>query len=303
MQRMSSHTKRIERRAMLAFAAAAVIACVAGRCYADDVDATVVSLLRNGGFEDGVADRPFSWLVSVVPAEGASALWDDQVSRTGLRSVQLSTSTRYTSEPYNNWSQNISEPLGGKRVVVRGYVKGHNVENAALWLQCFQRGSAIPIATAASNETQPLQGSFGWTEREVSLYVPQTTDLVVVRLALIGTGTVWFDDVVVEVVEPEVRKPPGPSQPTTEQTAAPEAETAELAAALESVAEENRKLQTANEQLAGQIDHLADRVQSLQTFLEEIQAAGPVSIETSLPFIIPPRNIPSRSKRLGAGTD
>jgi len=300
---MSSHAKKIERCAVAAFTAAAVVVCMCAWCCADEVETAVASLLRNGGFEDGDGDGPFSWLVSVVPAEGASSLWDDQVSHSGLRSVQLSTATRYTSEPYNNWSQNIGEPLGGKRVVVRGHVKGHNVESAALWLQCFQRGSAIPIAATASNDTQPLQGSFGWTEQEASLYVPQTTDLVVVRLALIGTGTVWFDDIVMEVVEREARQPPVPSQPTTERTAAPEADTAELAAALDSVAEENRKLREANEQLSRQIDQLADRVQSLQTFLEEMQAAGPVSTETSLPFIIPSRNIPSRSRRLGTGTD
>jgi len=300
---MSGHVKRIKRHVIAVFAAAVVVVCMAGWCCADDVGTAVASLLQNGGFEDGGGGGPFSWLVSVVSAEGASSLWDDQVSRGGLRSVQLSTATRYTSEPYNNWSQNIGEPLGGKHVVVRGYVKGHNVENAVLWLQCFQRGSAIPIADTASNKMQPLHGSFGWTEQEASLYVPQSTDLVIVRLALIGTGTVWFDDIVMEIVEPETRQPPVPSRPSSEQTAAPEADTTELAAALESVAEQNRKLCEANEQLSRQIDQLAQRVQSLQTFLEEMQAAGPVSTETSLPFIIPPRNIPSRSKRLGTGTD
>jgi hypothetical protein len=291
------------RRAALGFAAAAVAICMAGWCCAASVDATVVSPLRNGGFEDGVGEGPFSWLVSVAQAEGALSLWDDEVSRSGLRSVQLSTSTEYASEPYNNWSQNVSEPLGGKRVTVRGFIKGHNVQDAVLWLQCFHRGSSIPIAAVASNETQPLQGNFGWTEREVSLYVPQASDLVVVRMALVGTGTVWFDDIVMEVVDPEAKEPPVPDKSVTKQTAEPEDGPDELAVALESVAEENRKLRDANEQLAGQIDHLADRVQSLQTFLEEMQAAGAGSTETSLPFIIPPRNIPSRGGRSNVGPE
>ncbi len=301
---MSRHAEMTGHRAALVFAAAAVmVVCTAGWCYAASVDATVASPLRNGGFENGTGEGPVTWLSSVAPAEGASALWDDQVSLNGLRSIQLTTSTQYASEPYNNWSQNIGEPLGGKRVTVRGYVKGHSVQDAVLWLQCFHSGSSIPIAAVASNETQPLQGSFGWTEREVSLYVPQATDLVVLRLALVGTGTVWFDDIVMEVVDPEAEKPPVPGKSTTEQTDESEDETNELAVALKSIAEENRKLRDANEQLSRQIDHLADRVQSLQTFLEEMQAAGADSTQTSLPFIIPPRNIPSRGERSSAGPE
>jgi len=283
----------------LSIVALAAVAAVSGQCNGSDLETEAVSLVRNASFENGTGDMPFSWLVSIAPAEGASAAWDDKISYNGLRSVQLSTAEPYPTEPYNNWSQNIDVPLGGKRVTVSGYVKGRLVNDAALWLQCFQRGSATPIATVASNEMHPLQGDFGWTERQVSLYVPQGTDLVVVRLTLIGTGTVWFDDIVMEVEEPPVQKPQSAGV-HSERESGSGARTAELADALETVAQENRKLRAANEQLSKQIDLLAERVKSLQTFLEESQTVKPPSTEKSVPFIVPPRNVPSRTNRFGA---
>ncbi len=282
-------------------AAAAMLVYAARWSVAEDTGATPASLLRNGGFEDGLGERPFLWTVSIVPAEGASAVWDDKVSRSGLRSVQLSTATRYPSEPYNNWNQSVVRPLAGKDVTVRGFVKGHNVEGAALWLQCFQRGSTISLATAASNETQPLQGSFGWTEQEVSLRVPQGTDFIVVRLTLIGTGTVWFDDIVMEVVEQDGHEPPKEGAPDEQESDSVE-QTGALTAALEAVAEENRKLRATNEQLSEQIDQLSERVEALQMVLEQLQASEQPTTEPGLPFTVPPRNIPARRARSGSGT-
>jgi len=290
---MPTQSSSITRRAMLLAVSTALLVPAVGSSRTGRAGAEPVSLVRNGGFEQGVGERPFSWLVSVAEAEGASALWDDQVSHSGLRSVKLSTSTEYSSEPFNNWSQNIEEPLADKRVTVRGFVKGHDVQSAALWLQCFRRGYAVAVSSVMSSETAPLLGSFGWTEQEASVYVPQDTGLVVVRLVLVGTGTVWFDDITIEVAGPLADRGADEDQPA-EASVAPGVQDSDVQAALEAIAEDNRRLRDVNETLSQQIEQLADRVRSLQSFLEQFQKSQPVPTDTALPFIIPPRNIPSR---------
>ncbi len=164
------------------------------------------NLLGNGSFEEMEGDSPVAWHAFVMPNEGASGSVDSSVANHGARCVQLSTTTPYDIEPYNNWSQNVEQDLAGKALVARAYVRSVGADGAALWVQCWRKNpwSVIKAATATSRSDAGV--SLAWRPVEVRLTVPQETDYVTVRCVLKGTGTVWFDDVTLEVEEKSSQK-------------------------------------------------------------------------------------------------
>lgn len=276
---MDRTDKRFCRKTVVGLATAGICLVLCGMAgRTPDVEA---NLLENGGFERGTNETPLAWAASVESADGAFSLWDSDVSHGGLRSVRLSTKVPYTGEPFNNWYQNIETPLGGRKLTLRGYIKGHDVQDAAVWLQCFQRGSPVPVAVATSNTNSSPTGDFGWTEQRVDIDVPQGTTLVVTRLVMVGTGTVWFDDISLAVSEPT------PDVGATE----PEVP-ADLNEKLEAIAEENKSLRQSYEKLSETIERLVARVQSLQDSIEVNRTqSGSNEPAVGLPFIIPDRNI------------
>lgn len=159
------------------------------------------NLLVNGSFEELEGDRPVAWQAFVMPHENASGAVDSTVAHHGSRSVQLSTATPYDLEPYNNWSQNVEQPLAGRQLVARAYVRSVGAEGAALWVQCWRKNPWSVLKAATATSRQDTGDALAWRPVEVRLTVPQGTDYVTVRCVLKGTGTVWFDEVALEVEE------------------------------------------------------------------------------------------------------
>jgi hypothetical protein len=51
-------------------------------------------------------------------------------------------------------------------------------------------------------QTRPVRGSTEWTEYEIVLDVPEGSTRITYGFLLIGAGTVWGDDLKVEIVGP-----------------------------------------------------------------------------------------------------
>jgi hypothetical protein len=98
-------------------------------------------------------------------------------------------------------------PFRGKRLRLTGYVKTRQLsEYAALWLQVDANIPARGYRREASDNMgdRPIRGANEWTPYSIVLDVhPEATHLTF-GLLLRGGGTVWLDDVSLEVISEEV---------------------------------------------------------------------------------------------------
>lgn len=152
------------------------------------------NLLSNAGFENGTNGQPDEWRHFVAPADGAEALWDETVHRSGKRSAMLHVETPYAEEVYNNWYQHVRvTPVPGQ-LNLSGYIRSKDVMDAALWLQCWREGSPEVLRFATSSVGHPVNGTADWTRVETSIVPPPETSFLTVRCIIGGKGTAWFDD-------------------------------------------------------------------------------------------------------------
>ena len=168
------------------------------------------NLLRNPGFEEPEGAQPASWHVFVEAREGAYAQLDTQNACEGKTCVVLHNPDTYAKDPCNNWSQNILENSGGKKLVLGCKIKTENAGGAALWLQCWRKDPWGVTLAASTSERFPVAGTKDWTAVALKTTVPQDTDFMVVRCVLKGAGTAWFDDV--RLVEDDSAKDAPPSK-------------------------------------------------------------------------------------------
>ena len=127
---MKKRTVLVSRARLRAMAWAVLFCCAVAR--ADD------NLIPNPGFEDLSGSMPARWDVFVQSADGATGrLVDD--AHSGKFAVQLQTATPYAQDPANNWSQNLVGDFAGKRLRLSGYIKVSEVDDAAIWVQCWRK--------------------------------------------------------------------------------------------------------------------------------------------------------------------
>lgn len=151
------------------------------------------NLLSNPGFEVAVADRPARWDLFLMPQDGAFARLDG-TARSGAYAAMIHVPLPYPKDPFNNWSQNVLGDVAGKSFRLSGYIKAQDVQDAALWAQCWRRRPLALLHTASTSETAPIYGVMDWREVETIVHVPAGTDFLTIRCVLKGAGTAWFDD-------------------------------------------------------------------------------------------------------------
>jgi len=100
----------------------------------------------------------------------------------------------YQDEVYNNWYQHVSPILAGKKLLLTGYIRGKDVTEAAIWMQCWSDTSREVLRFATTSISHPITGTVDWTRVETSIVPPADTAFLTVRCVLAGKGTAWFDD-------------------------------------------------------------------------------------------------------------
>ncbi len=90
----------------------------------------------------------------------------------------------------------------GKKVKLTGYIRSENVaEWAGLWLRIDD--SATKKSLAFDNMVnRPIRGTTNWTKCEIVLDVPQTAGNISYGALLHGSGQIWFNNLVFDVVRP-----------------------------------------------------------------------------------------------------
>lgn len=177
------------------------------------------NLLRNPSAEEGTLVSPAAWDTTLSDLPTVRFAWDGQTAHSGSRSLYV-INTSDLIPLWHNWSQTLlgANDLGGKELTLRAWVKTRAVTGKAyLLLQAYRDTVLIEAAKAAVPrlEMRPRMGikpaddpqlELGWARKQISgdhpewtpiearLYIPPSTNVVIVRGGLLGIGEAWFDD-------------------------------------------------------------------------------------------------------------
>jgi len=168
-----------------------------------------VNLLPNGGGEVSGAseEAPSEWFAASVPAAGLTMNRSAERPHSGGACLFISNEAEYKQQVSNNWAQRLRYIPKGRVVQLRCYIRTEHAEAANVCIQCWGSDGESLIGFAS---TPVVKGTQGWTETQSKrLVVPLETTMLMVRAALTGKGSAFFDDVSLDIVGPEVVDDPG----------------------------------------------------------------------------------------------
>ena len=152
------------------------------------------NILKNSDFENGTSQNPMYWFKAMIPNENLTLSWDDEIAYQGNRSVCINNSHVYNYTVINNWAQNIYEIPQGRALELSCYIKTQDAEHVEIMIQCWDENWNY-LEYGSTSTPEILNGTNDWKIYKTSISsVPYQTKIITVRLGLIGTGKVWFDD-------------------------------------------------------------------------------------------------------------
>ncbi|MEA3457222.1 MAG: hypothetical protein U9R21_00915 [Candidatus Thermoplasmatota archaeon] len=152
------------------------------------------NILQNSGFEYGSEDEPNYWFPAIVAVNNLTMSWDNEIKYNGSKSVSINNTHIYDETVCNNWAQTINKVPKERTVKLSGWVKTTDAENIVMVIQCWNiLGGMVGFGTTQT--ATEINGTNDWQMYNASVYVPNDTCTIIVRLVLTGTGQVWFDDV------------------------------------------------------------------------------------------------------------
>ena len=161
------------------------------------------AILTNAGFEStqpGPRGDPEGWFSFQHAGPVSYQFSVDAAERHGgERSLRIDNTG---PEIYGSIAQGVdARPWRGKVARLSGWVKTRDADDggAVLTLLALQTG-----ATLAHNfmPDAPIKGTTGWKRYTITLVLPPSTDKLEVGAMLRGRGSVWLDDVELEIGEP-----------------------------------------------------------------------------------------------------
>lgn len=155
-----------------------------------------------GAAESAVSALPAPWLLSGGSPKSYEIGLDQQTSSSG----QGGKFIRFTQGANNSWGtlmQVISaKNYQGQRLRFQARVKTESVTHAELWMRV---DSASKHGAAFYNSMdKPIVGSADWQTRSVTLDVPDDAKSISFGAIDAGAGTVWIDELSLEVVGKDV---------------------------------------------------------------------------------------------------
>jgi hypothetical protein len=153
-----------------------------------------VNLLANPGFEQGSNGKPTGW--TTIAWKTSTFIWDNTVNHSGQYSVKIDT-----SQPNDlRWAQTVNV-LPCSKYKLTAWVKTLNVGHS---LEANDIGASLRI-DGTYTMTQDLKGTNDWTQLSADITTgSETTLTVLLRLGFTSgtnTGTVWFDDADLELID------------------------------------------------------------------------------------------------------
>ena len=167
-----------------------------------------LELLANGDFEGLIVqDTPVGWFRAMMPDKAINHSAGLQ-QMPGHGHVAFIHQDGVKAALVNNWAQRLDTVPRGATLRLTAEVKTQDIpENTGVvMIQCWDKEGRL-VAAATSLSSQPLSGTQDWRTITMEIVVPPQTDAVIVRCGLSQSGTIWFDNVSLEIVSPAV---PGP---------------------------------------------------------------------------------------------
>ena len=146
---------------------------------------------------------------------GYDVMLDTETRLSGDSSVRLSKNEVATKHKFGTIVQVIdAAKFAGKRLRLSGYVKTKEVnDHAGLWL----RVDSSDRGTVAFDNMgrRPITGTNDWYKYEIVLDVPQDGAMINFGALVHGHGTIWVDDLSLEVVSDATETTSEAMQPTS----------------------------------------------------------------------------------------
>ncbi|MFA6243179.1 MAG: M56 family metallopeptidase [Candidatus Hydrogenedentales bacterium] len=161
------------------------------------------NLLTNASMEDG-ASAPDSWSQN-QSVDGVEYLWDRSAAKSGKASLCLKkTSQRFF--PIAEWTQTIGAiQVDGNRELhlkLSAWIKAENVSKATLDVHYTDASGEWKHQWAAyigAKEDGNPPANHDWQQYSGNVDVPPGAMDITVGLQIYGPGTVWFDDMSLEI--------------------------------------------------------------------------------------------------------
>ena len=135
-----------------------------------------------------------------VAGDGYEGGHDPAVRHSGGPSIVLRAGTGASG--FGTYKETISaEPYLGKRVRVSGYLRSAGATSGAFWLRVDGPAGILAFDNMGD---RALTGTRDWTPFAIVLNVPPRATQLVGGLLLQGAGTLWADDLRIDVVDPRV---------------------------------------------------------------------------------------------------
>jgi hypothetical protein len=191
------------------------------------------NLLLNPGFEKGVSDHPWMPAAWDTFQSGLNTVFfgrDTLMRHSGRYAVSIANLSSYVPM-FHNWSQSlvVGRELWGKDVVFTAWTHSDGLQGRAYILVQAYRDTITkmskiwkidreaartrlkilksddPIVTLGWSRDYFSDPETDWMKREVRIFVPPSTNVIVVRCGIFGVGQVMFDDA--SLVPQTARKP------------------------------------------------------------------------------------------------
>lgn len=152
--------------------------------------------------EAAVRGMPVGWIrFPQHSGAGYAITVESGVKRSGNASVSIRLTCAGNDE-FGAIAQEISaEDYLGKRVRLSGWLKTDSAEHAGLWMRVDGKNRLLGFDNMMN---RPVKGTTDWRPYQVTLDVPPEAVNVVFGVLIGGEGTVWADDLTVEIVGPGV---------------------------------------------------------------------------------------------------
>jgi predicted esterase len=159
-------------------------------------------LIRNGSGE--VGDRlPLEWKRG-NPVDGVEYRWDRAAGAEGSSSLCLrKTIARFF--PIAQWVQAIAHDPAQRRIRVEAMIRAQRAHKAVVDVQFEDAAGGWShqwVAYVGAREAGDAPADHDWRRYEGVAAIPEGTVRVAVALQIYGPGTVWFDAVRAEYVDP-----------------------------------------------------------------------------------------------------
>lgn len=138
-----------------------------------------------------------------VHGDGYDAGHDAAVRHADGRTIVLRTKPDAAATGFGTYTETIPlDGYRGKRVRVTGYLRTADATRGSFWLRVD--GPNRELLAFDNMDDRALTGTHDWTPFAIVVDVPQTATNFVGGLLLAGTGTLWADDLRIDVVDQSV---------------------------------------------------------------------------------------------------